>query len=224
MLFAPFLIFYGLFFFLLLAFVFALVTVGFINYAFHEIGLTPNMAFAALLLSFLGSYVNIPVWRLGGSAPLDYAFAHSFGVRYPIPRRYAGGSTTVAVNVGGAVVPVVLSAYLLLREPGLFLPAVAATTIVALVVHRLARPVPGLGIATPMFVPPLVAALAGYFLGAPHYADVLAYVSGVMGTLIGADLANLHKLGDLGAPVASIGGAGTFDGIFLSGIVAALLA
>ena len=52
----------------------------------------------------------------------------------------------------------------------------------------------------------------------------LAYISGSMGTLIGADLTNLDKVQGLGAPVASIGGAGTFDGIFLTGILAVLLA
>jgi len=56
----------------------------------------------------------------------------------------------------------------------------------------------------------------------PVAAPVIAYVSGTLGTLIGADLLNLKRLGELGAPVASIGGAGTFDGVFLSGIIAAL--
>ena len=51
----------------------------------------------------------------------------------------------------------------------------------------------------------------------------LAYVSGVLGTLIGADLTNLGAIKKIGAPVASIGGAGTFDGVFLSGIIAVLL-
>jgi uncharacterized membrane protein len=41
--------------------------------------------------------------------------------------------------------------------------------------------------------------------------------------LIGADLMNLGKVSSLGAPVASIGGAGKFDGIFLTGVVAVLL-
>lgn len=49
-----------------------------------------------------------------------------------------------------------------------------------------------------------------------------AYVSGSLGTLIGADLLNLDALRGLGAPVASIGGAGTFEGIFLTGIMAVL--
>jgi hypothetical protein len=37
-------------------------------------------------------------------------------------------------------------------------------------------------------------------------------------------LLNLGKIQGLGAPVASIGGAGKFDGIFLTGIIAVLLA
>jgi uncharacterized membrane protein len=55
------------------------------------------------------------------------------------------------------------------------------------------------------------------------YAPVLAYIGGTLGTLIGADILNIDKIKNLGAPVASIGGAGTFDGIFMSGIMAVLL-
>jgi uncharacterized membrane protein len=55
-------------------------------------------------------------------------------------------------------------------------------------------------------------------------APVIAYISGTLGTLIGADLLNLRRLGELGAPVVSIGGAGTFDGVFLAGVLAAFLA
>ena len=45
-----------------------------------------------------------------------------------------------------------------------------------------------------------------------------------MGTLIGADLLNLTRLAEIGAPALSIGGAGTFDAVFLTGIIAGLLA
>jgi uncharacterized membrane protein len=74
-----------------------------------------------------------------------------------------------------------------------------------------------------VFVPPLIAALAALFISREH-AVPLAYAAGSMGTLIGADLLNLDKIQGLGAPVASIGGAGKFDGIFLTGLVAVLLA
>jgi uncharacterized membrane protein len=65
----------------------------------------------------------------------------------------------------------------------------------------------------------LVAALMSWRELAP-----LAYIGGSLGVLIGADLTNLDKISGLGAPVASIGGAGTFDGIFVTGLFAVLLA
>jgi uncharacterized membrane protein len=69
----------------------------------------------------------------------------------------------------------------------------------------------------------LTTAVVALLLSRRHAAP-LAYVSGSLGTLIGADLLNLDKLQGLGAPIASIGGAGTFDGVFLVGIVAVLIA
>lgn len=81
----------------------------------------------------------------------------------------------------------------------------------------------GVGIVLPGLVPPVVAALAALAIDEP-VAPALAYVAGVLGTLVGADLLNLPRIRKLGAPVASIGGAGTFDGIFLSGLIAVLIA
>jgi uncharacterized membrane protein len=115
-----------------------------------------------------------------------------------------------------------MSLYLLVRYR-LWLEAAVATAGVAAFIHWMATPVPGLGIAVPVFAPALGAAVASLLL-ARERAAPLAYVTGSLGTLIGADLLNIDKIGDLGAPVASIGGAGTFDGIFLTGILAVLLA
>jgi uncharacterized membrane protein len=227
MFFGPFIILYGLAFLLLLLFVFV-IEIGLIHHAFQMIGLSPEAAFLGLLASLAGSYINIPITKIEGGDRHEAETVHFFGVRYRPPAHYSGGQTTLAVNVGGAVVPVIISAYILSMQPGTILPAALGVLIVSFVVHRFARPIRGLGIATPMLVPPIVAAiaaslLAGFF-GQGIHVDAIAYVSGVMGTLIGADIANLNKLGDLGAPVASIGGAGTFDGVFLTGIVAVLLA
>jgi len=127
----------------------------------------------------------------------------------------------IAVNVGGAVVPVILSLYLLPRAP--LLPTIIATIIVTIVAKALAKPVPGVGITLPAFIPPLVAAASAILLS-PHNAAPVAYISGVLGTLIGADLLNLPHFKDLNSHAISIGGAGIFDGIFLVGVVAALLA
>jgi uncharacterized membrane protein len=73
-------------------------------------------------------------------------------------------------------------------------------------------------------VAPVVAAAILAFIFSRKYPAPRAYIGGSMGALIGADLLNLDKIAGLGAPVASIGGAGTFDGIFLTGILAVLLA
>jgi len=223
--FAPFLAFYAIIFFFLLAFFFVLLEIHVINYAFVALGLPPEMAFTALLVSLIGSYINIPITRVASGQPHQAEVVRSFGIRYRVPTRYVTDSTIVAVNVGGAIVPVFISIYLLMQMPSIFVPALIGVAIVTVIVHRFAIPVPGMGIATPMLIPPIVAAACGYFLGSSeHHRDAVAFISGVVGTLIGADLLNLRKLRDLGAPVASIGGAGTFDGIFLTGIVAVLLA
>ena len=91
------------------------------------------------------------------------------------------------------------------------------------VCHFLAKPVPGLGIALPIFVPAIASAVVAMVLSLRQAAP-LAYISGSLGALVGADLLNLGRVQGLGAPVVSIGGAGTFDGVFLTGILAVLLA
>jgi len=228
MFFAPFIILYGIIFFVILAFLFILLEIGIIHHAFLAIGLPPELAFMALFAALVGSYINIPLTRIESGPPHASDVVNSFGVRYRVPTRYAGGSTILAINVGGAVVPVLVSLYVMLVQPTTIVPAVIGVAIVTMVVHRFARPVPGMGIATPMFIPPIIAALTalvltGMMTGGAH-VDAVAFVSGVLGSLIGADLMNLNQLRTLGAPVASIGGAGTFDGVFLTGIVAVLLA
>jgi|SRR5882762_1696783 len=168
-----------------------------LTYAYRKIGVHPRYAFAVMLLSFLGSYVNIPL--------------------YATP-----GGTVVALNVGGALIPILVSLYLV-AHTGMLGRMLIGTTLVAAIVHQMAYVVPGVGIAVPMLVPPLVAAGVALIL-AFRRAPPVAYVSGSMGTLIGADLLNLKEIGRLAAPMVSIGGAGTFDGVFLTGILAGLLA
>jgi uncharacterized membrane protein len=120
------------------------------------------------------------------------------------------------------VIPALLPLYLLFRND-LWISGIVTTAVVTTIVHWLAYPVPGVGIAVPIFVPPVATAIVAVLI-ARHHAAALAYVGGSLGTLIGADLLNLDVVQELGAPVASIGGAGTFDGIFLTGIMAVLLA
>ncbi len=219
--FFPFTVLFIIAFFLTLVFLFIFIQVGLIGYAYERIGISAHLIFPLLLLSLFGSAINIPVTQISGGPVVSQQVVDFFGVRYVIPSIGYREQTVIAVNVGGAVVPTLISLYLLFTT-GLFVRGLLGVVLVSAIVHRLARPVPGVGIAVPLFVPPLLAAFTGLLL-APAQAPALAYVAGTMGCLIGADLLNLRRLAGLGAPVASIGGAGTFDGIFFTGIIAVLL-
>lgn len=206
----------------LLAAVIALVEVGILHYTADRLGLPRRLAFLLLLLCLIGSYVNIPVAELPPEPVESDRVVFYFGVPYVVPIVEEWPGTVVAVNVGGAIIPAVLSIYLLVRNQ-LYLEGLLGVVAVSLVVHALAQPIPGIGISVPTLTPPIAAAVFAMLLSRGRSAP-LAYISGTLGTLIGADLMNLGAIHGLGAPVASIGGAGTFDGVFLTGILAVLLA
>ena len=206
----------------LFALVIVLVEIGILKYAYEQIGVSRRYMFVLLLVSILGSYVNIPVAELPAEHLYSGQVVTFFGMQYVVPMMVNSPRTVVAVNLGGAVIPILLSAYLILKNK-MFVKSLIAVSIVTIAVHQVAHAVPGVGIAEPTFVPPLVTVVVALLISR-HQAALLAYVAGSLGTLIGADLLNLGKLQGLGAPIASIGGAGTFDGIFLTGILAVLLA
>ncbi len=213
----PFLLMFALFIVFLVLF----IEIGLLTYAYERIGIGRRHMFALLALSFLGSYINIPVYELSPHAVESGQVGSFGGMLYVIPEVTNWPATIIAVNVGGAVIPTLLSFYLLVKNR-LYFRGLAAVAIVTLCVHAVAYPVKGVGIAEPTFVPPLVSTMVALLLSR-RYAPPLAYIAGCLGTLIGADLLNLGSVRELGAPVASIGGAGTFDGIFLTGILSVLM-
>jgi len=199
-----------------------LIQLRILRYAYMRLGVGSGTALLLLFGSLIGSYFNIPITILPGTPVRTGQIVEFFGMRYIVPGVVAWPGTVLAVNVGGAVIPTLMSTYLVIRYQ-LWLKATIATVVIAFIIHSMATPVPGIGIAVPVFAPVVATAILAFVLSR-EYAPPLAYIGGSMGTLIGADLLNLDKISGLGAPVASIGGAGTFDGIFLTGILAVLLA
>ena len=202
--------------------VIVLVQIEALHYAYMRLGVSSGAALLLLIGSLVGSYFNIPVARLPSERVLSGHEVAFFGMRYAAPVVVNWPGTVIAVNVGGAVIPSVMSLYLLIKQH-LWVRGVIATACVAAVCHALAQPTQGIGIALPIFVPAVTTAGVAWLL-ARERAAALAYISGSLGTLIGADLLNLSRVRGLGAPVAAIGGAGTFDGIFVIGILAVLFA
>lgn len=206
-----------------LIFLATLIQFGIISIAFEKLGLSQDSAYLLLMVTLFGSMINLPLFSVkaeagSGEAPQQEIY-RLLGLRSPP----FTGRTVVAVNVGGAVVPLAFSAYLMLHNPLVPWEVIAAVFIVAGIAYFTSAPVPGVGIGMPFLVAPLAAALAAVLLD-PEHAAPLAYIGGTLGVLIGADVLRIGSIGKLGAPVASIGGAGTFDGIFLTGLLAVLLA
>jgi uncharacterized membrane protein len=199
-----------------------LVQLGLLRYAYTRLGLSSGAALLLLLFSLIGSYFNIPVAEFPDQQIMSGQEINFFGMRYVVPVVTEWPGTILAVNVGGALIPSVMSLYLLIKYR-LLGSGLLVTAGVALMCHLFATPVSGVGIALPVFIPAVVTAIIALLLSR-QYAAPLAYIGGSLGTLIGADLLNLDKVQGIGAPVASIGGAGTFDGIFLTAILAVLLA
>jgi len=216
----PFSPFHLLFYLGLLLFVTLSIQYGLMALTFEKLGLDAHSALLLLGTSLLGSGINLPLMTLqtgdaeGAPPPDDLALFHSL-----LPY---DGRTRIVVNVGGCLVPVFFSVYLLRHYPLGIFNTLTATLLVAGISHAMSRPVQGIGIGMPVLVAPLSAALVAVLLGGEYRAP-LAYIAGSLGVLIGADLFRLKDIHTMRAPVASIGGAGTFDGIFMTGLVAVLL-
>ena len=182
--------------------------IGVLSRVYSALGLDSRVVTLVLFGSLLGSYVNLPLVRLPEERVVSREVVEIFGVPFLAPVTVDWPGTILAINVGGAVIPILLSFYLLVRYR-LLGSGIVAVAIVAFVVHRMATPIPGVGISVPTIVPPLLAAFVALMLSR-RYAAPIAYIGGSIGVLVGADLLNLGLLRSLGAPVASIGGRRNF--------------
>ena len=204
------------------AFLVAFVQLGILRVAFHKLGLAPESAALLLMLTLFGSMLNLPLFTVPTVREAQEKRLRELPEKLLQRFRVIPGKTLIAVNVGGCIVPTTFCFYLIRHGQPDLVQVLAAVAAVTLVSYGVSFSVPRVGIAMPVLVAPLAAAIAAVALD-PEQAQVLAYIGGTLGVLIGADILRLKDIGKLGEPVASIGGAGSFDGIFITGIVAVLL-
>lgn len=211
-----------LIFMLVAAFLISLVQIGLISVAFDKLGLSSDSAYLLLLCTLAGSIINLPLFSLSVvSAPRPgMPDEQARWMYFRLPHNV--GRLIILVNVGGAVVPVAFSLYLIVHNPlNPFYIAIAVAA-VSVISRKFSFQIPGIGIGIPMLLAPIAAALIATILD-PLQRASLAYVAGTLGVLIGADLVGIKDVRKQGATFAIIGGAGTFDGVFLTGLVAVLL-
>lgn len=196
--------------------------------ALSKLGLDSNVAVLVIFGIILGGTINIPIRKIPRRERYIVDPFALFGVGQVFPRvRRTYTYTIIAVNVGGCLIPSAMALYQGIRVavlgPAAFAILVFTTALNILVCYKLARPVSGIGITMPALIPPLTAAIPSLIF-MPDFAPPVAFVAGVMGPLVGADLLHLKDISKIATGMASIGGAGTFDGIVLGGLIAALLA
>jgi uncharacterized membrane protein len=201
-----------------------LLFLGLVGAAFTRLGFSWIAALAVVLLMLFGSFVNIPLYRVRR----DTIRVETMEQPFAAPPVW---ETTVSLNLGGALIPAAVSAYLLYRaialEGMVLLQQVAAGILIVAAIAWLAtRSVPGYGLRAPLFVPGLAALLCGLLLaGGPGLsAGVIAFVAGTAGTLLGAGIGQLPRVRDMEIPDVSIGGTGMFGAIFLACILSTLIA
>ncbi|MEF8847329.1 MAG: DUF1614 domain-containing protein, partial [Candidatus Paceibacterota bacterium] len=181
-----------------------------ITFGFESLGIPPAVTFFVLLAILLGSSINIPLTK-------KKKFYQEQSGLFDMFERPTLKVEGVAINLGGAIIPLGISAYFLTKVP--LYPTIIATVVI-IAISKYSATVSKRGVTLPFFIPPIVSALLALLL-VPEYAAPVAFIAGVMGTLIGADLLNLREARKMG--MVYIGGAGVFDGIFLVGIMAVIL-
>ena len=186
-----------------------LLTAGFSTLGFSALG-----GLLITVFIFLGSFINLPLSKGESVEVRDDRFFGAFNRRVSI-------RSGISINLGGAVIPIFVVSILIPNSP--ILPTLVTILATALVAYKFSTYRPGIGVAlTPAF--PVLTALIFSLLLAPQSPETVAFIAGVLGTIIGADLINLPKASKLERGVIVIGGGGVFDGVLLTGIIASLLA
>lgn len=196
-----------------------LINVGLIGVAFEKLGIPSEFALAFYLLSLIASSINIPIYKREVETPrlLAYTPLNFFVGNYP--QLYK--EQVIAVNVGGCLIPLLVSLFILSKTP--FLPFILALIVVTFSSYIFSKPIEGVGIVMPFWVSPIVSVLSAWIFAPSGYTAQVAFSAGIIGTLIGADILHLKDFVLKKPGVLSIGGAGVFDGIYLTGIIAAFL-
>ena len=215
----------------LIVLVIPLLILGLVGAAFSRLGFSWIEAVAVILLMLLGSFVNIPLWTFQreGKTGTDQPAVFDAFTGEPVTDERL--TTELSLNLGGAVIPFVVSVYLLyevqrLTGESLFLQAGITLIMVALITKVSTAIIPTNGIRAPLLVPAVSAMVLGLLIngGTGLPAAVVAFAGGTVGTVLGAGILTLPQITKNGVSRISIGGAGMFGAVFLCGLVAALIA
>ncbi len=210
-----------LFLLILLPIIWFGLAIDVVTVAVSRLGFSREVGILLLFSVLVGSMINIPLYKTQTEITLVDDMA-SLWIRqfFGIPLEKVQQTTIIALNVGGGLIPLLLSLYQFSRTDPVAIGVV--TLLVTLVSYFSAHVVPGIGIQMNPLLSPIAAALFSFLIMGDAAAPV-AFAGGVLGTVIGADLLHIPEILRKSPGILSIGGAGVFDGIALCGLFALLL-
>jgi uncharacterized membrane protein len=104
------------FFAILVGFFLIVLVLRSVRYAYESLGVSSNTAIFLLFATLIGSIFNIPIAELPPERAMSHHVVDFFAMRYAVPAVSHWRGTVVAVNVGGAVIPTLMSIYLLIKR------------------------------------------------------------------------------------------------------------
>ena len=133
----------------------------------------------------------------------------------------------IGINIGGAVLPIAISIYLMAKNK-VFFRVILGIILISYITYNYTF-VSSEGIVSPFplwLLPPIAASMYSVMVAikSRRKAASIAYASGTMGALIGADFMHMKELLSLPPKgMAVIGGASIFDMVFLTGVIAVII-
>ena len=214
--------------YLVLAFIILVLLV----FGFETVGFKLSEAlliFIGSTLLFLTSFPSILVYFRGSlglgliDMPLRVLLFYGFIT--------VGPKTELAIgfDLAGFFIPFFISLRMMFDRRSPFLASLLGIIIIAVVSYLSSHYVPGEGVVIEnIYAIAIAASIVAIALSKRHWAAVgpIAYVSGSLGVLLGADLIRISKIMAFqpkGFAFASVGGAGVFDAIFLVGVLAVII-
>ncbi|MGI6226058.1 MAG: DUF1614 domain-containing protein [Peptococcales bacterium] len=179
-----------------------LIYFGLAQRVLDRMRLSDKSAFLVIAALIVGSFIDIPLYR---------------------------GNINISINVGGGIVPLALSGYLLSKAGTSKekIRALVGALITGIIIYLIGSVLMRGGhnefntILDPIYIYPLVAGLTAYIIGRSRRA---AFIAATIGVLL-LDIFHTFYLLSKGIPgTVHVGGAGAFDSIVLAGIIAVLLA
>ena len=199
---------------LIFPFLIVLLSINIFALGISNLGFSAATGFVIVLAMIFGSFVNLPLSEKEIIKIEDSRFFGAFQDKISVRRG-------LSINLGGAIIPLFISSILMPNAP--LVPTLVVTFAAIIVSYKTSKVIPAIGVSMPPLFTVLTVVIFSLLL-APENPQIVAFISGVLGTLIGADLLNLKEVMDTSHSTMIIGGAGVFDGIFLIGIISSLLA